>query len=55
MTNGKLTSSTFGQLYFEGKTEGASNNDSTCFDALKDRAVSRSGIDIYGNDPEAVK
>ncbi len=56
MTNGELTSSTHGQLYFENMsaTQQSSNTD-TCFDALKSRAQDRSGSNIYDNESGTVK
>ncbi len=56
MTNGELTSSTYGQVYFENMSVAKdSTNEDTCFDALKSRAQTRSGSDIYDNEPGTVK
>jgi hypothetical protein len=58
LVNGEITSSTSGTMYYENRTTGeteSSSNYGGCFDALKDRAQTRSGMDIYGQDTGDIK
>ena len=48
MINGEVSAQTSNSLYFENMNTGApSGNDATCFNGLRQRAMARSGIDIY--------
>ncbi len=58
MTNGVVTSQIANQLYFENRDQAfttSTNIDEKCFSGLQQRAMSRSGIDIYGQDTDSVK
>jgi len=58
LVNGEITSSTSGQMYYENRTTGeteSSSNQGGCFDGLKARAQTRSGMDIYGQDTGDIK
>ena len=48
MINGEISAQTSNSLYFENMSTGVpSGNDSTCFNGLRQRALIRSGLDIY--------
>ena len=54
-TNDWLSSKTAGQLYFEDSRSASSSGEGACFDALRSRALERSGLDIYSDGDDEVK
>ena len=51
-----MSSRTANSPYFEdGSKSAPTTDDDTCFNALRDRAQKRSGMDIYGQDTDSVK
>ena len=56
-TNARLSSRTAGSLYFEDQRSGKSraSGEGVCFDALRGRAMERSGMDIYTDDDDEIK
>ena len=54
-TNDWLSSKTAGQLYFEDSRGASSSGEGACFDALRSRALERSGLDIYSDGDDEVK
>lgn len=54
--DGKLTAQSYNQLYFEDRQAGqGSQGTDTCFDGLAQRALTRSGMNIYLQNPSLVK